>query len=332
MNLPTRDELGNIQWEAFIGQAKLNYISILRSQTSFDLLQNITDVKISWTPTPSTSGIGTILVSTLVGILSAGAIVCVFFLIQKFRSNQNKSRRNREHNQSQRHPKKRRKDTNNQRHVLFNDLELAETGSLSPTSFVQGDFVAPTFVDETDSIRMGKTVVTKDTIDVDTGVDMLAWKNRAIRQPEPFELDITRISKSDVHSIIVPNEEGRNADNSHDVMASRKKKTRRNLKQEDKHDTTAPFDADITRISKVSPNKTLVIDLRPMKKSSGKSKKSSSLGEKSKSHKDDDESMGYLSREVLSRHNEMKYQDHARRYAERKMKTTKSGSRHRYGS
>jgi hypothetical protein len=325
-NLPTRDDVENVQWEAFIGQAKLDYISILRSQTSSDFLQNVTDIKISWTSSSSNSRLRNILLAVLVGIVSAGAIVGIFFLIQRFRANSSG-------NVKQKHKHRTRntklKSGRNYARNDFHDLELAQTGSLSPTGLEQ-DFV-PTFVDETDSIRLGKSVMTKDTIDVDTGVDMLAWKHRAMRPPEPFEADMSRISKSDVQSAVVSNEEGKNTENiSHDMMSSWKKKGTNDPSSA----ADVPFDADITRISKVSPNKTLVIDIRPMRKgnssssSRSKSKKLSSLRENSKAaFKEKDE--GHLSKQVLSQHNQIKFQEHARRYAERKNKTTTPGSRHR---
>jgi hypothetical protein len=315
LTLPTREDLGNVQWEAFIGQAKLDYITSLRSQTSFDFLQNVTDIKISWTPTSSSSSVGTILLATLVGILSAGVIVGVFLFIQRFRANPNASGNVQQHKRKP--PKTIKLRNGNHKRNDFHDLELAPTGSLSPTS-LEGDF-APTYVDETDSIRMGRSFMTKDTIDVDTGVDMLAWKHRAMRQPEPFEVDITRISKSDGPSILVSKEGRMSGDNSHDKLTPSWKKG---------GDAAAPFDADITRISKVSPNKTLVIDLRPMRKGS-KSKNSSSLREKSSSKtvKDEENAGGYLTKEVLSQHNQIKFQEHARRYAERKKKMSGGGSK-----
>jgi hypothetical protein len=306
-NLPTEEDIQDVQWEAFIGQSKLDYMTNLRFQSSLDFLKNVTDIKISWSPT-SNSGVGSILVAVLIGILSAAAVVICYIIFQKYR-HQTETDKSTPKNDNRNHPpsihvkrhkmaqlfKMGVKQTNHDIH----DLELAETGSLSPTAF-EGDF-APAFVDETDSIRMGRSVKTRDTIDIDTRVDMLAWKHSAMRQPEPFEADITRISKSDVPSIVSSDIVG-NSNRGKDVAPKRGKLA---------DDVgNVPFDADITRISKVSPNKTLVIDLRPMRKGR-KSKQSSSLRTKSSASKED---FGYLSRKSLSKHNQIEFQDRNRRY------------------
>lgn len=311
--LPSKDEIEMIQWEAFIGQAKLDYLASLRTQTSRPFLQNVTDVKISWTPTKS-SGIGTILLAVLVGVVSALAMVGLFVLYQKLKTN---NLQNNQRTQRNKKTKPLLRTNSKKRHHTIRDLELAETGSMSPMGF-EGDF-APAFVDETDSIRMGRSVVTKDTIDIDTGVDMLAWKHNAMRQSEPFDADITRITKSDVPSPApIKHNNAVNIHNSipDDILAAASKMGVMG-------DDAAPFETDITRISKVSPNKTLVIDLRPKRK--GKQKSSRSQSSSSQTQDNDGH---YLSRQALSQHNETKFQEHARRYAERKKKMKVGSRRH----
>eukprot|EP01083_Nonionella_stella_P258987 884578_1 len=77
---------------------------------------------------------------------------------------------------------------------------------------------------------------------------------------------------------------------------------------------SVPFDADITGISMSSPNKTLRIEPRNKLQSKGDCSK---------------DRAGYLSSSSLSRHNEERFKDHARRYAKKVQKKKTGGSNRR---
>ena len=289
---PDNTELKDIQSAAFIGQSKLNYLSAA-SQSSDDFLKGVNNVKITITePSGNNSNLGSILVPCAIGILVAAFLIGGYFFIASRRGQNRQTSRKR----------------NNLKHERLrnemNSLELAETGSMSPPNGT-----SPTFFDGADSINLGpKTVASKDTIDVNNSMDMLAWKNN-FHDEVPFDTDITRISKEEVGAQSVVSKDTVDVHSNKDMLAW-------------KHtDNTIPFDADITGISNNSPNKTLDIEIdhgRTGKKTSNSNKK------KSKNL-----APGYLSRDILSQHEESRrFDDHARKYADKvKPKKTAGSSR-----
>ena len=281
-SLPTDTELTNLQWGAFIGQSKVDYLSSLRAESSSEFLKTVSNVKVTWTEVTKSS-ITAILIAIAVGIVVAAVLIAGYAFLKKRRMQH--SRGSKEGRGSR-------------------DLELAQTGSMSPNNTPRaleaGD--QPMFFDGAGSIRMGKTVATKDTIDVNTGMDMMiAWKQNEKEGNEievvPFEADITRISLSDMKSIAVKDETV-DIEQSMDMMGWKNGKN------------ATPFNADITGITKTSPNKTLEIDLR---KERGQKKSLSS----SRNNKRASKSNNYLSKDALAQYNENRFSDHARRYAEK---------------
>jgi hypothetical protein len=245
--IPTEKELTVIQWGAFVGQAKIDYLSVLRTKSSNEFLQTVSNVKVLWTPV-SQSSLSSILIAIAVGIISAFILLACYTYLSKLRKQK-----------AQFGDGKQGRDPR--------ELELAETGSMSPANTPRaleaGD--RPMFFDGAGSIRMGKTVATKDTIDVRTGMDMmLTWKHSQKTERTPFETDITRISKSDGNSIQVQDETV-DIEKNVDMMGWKC------------GDNVTPFDADVTGITKSSPNKTLEINLRKGKKNK-KSRSSSRTG------------------------------------------------------
>lgn len=276
-SLPTDTELTSLQWGAFIGQSKVDYLSTLRADSSSEFLKSVSNVKVSWTAVTK-SNISAILIAIAVGIVVAVVLIAGYAFLRKGRTQNSRGS----------------KEARGSR-----DLELAGTGSMSPNNTPRaleaGD--QPMFFDRADSIRMGKTVATKDTIDVSTGMDMMnAWKQNE-KEVVPFDADITRISQSDGKSIAVKDETV-DIEQSMDMMGWKSGKN------------ANPFDADITGITKTSPNKTLEIDLR--KERGNKNSRSSTRNSKRASKSDN-----YLSKDALAQNNENRFSDHARRYAEK---------------
>ncbi|GFH51629.1 predicted protein [Chaetoceros tenuissimus] len=296
---PSNTDLGFIQWEAFIGQAKLDYLTGLRAKSTNRFLQSVNNAKVSWTPA-SKSNLGTILLASLVGVIIAISLILVFVYV-------NKCRRKKRQNE-------RRKKRQEGKHA-GRDLELAETGSFSPVNSPREfeDDEKPMFYDEAASVKMGNSIVTKDTIDVKTGRDMLAWKHNGTPH-RPFDLEVSRISKS-----VEVKKKKKSDQNPFEVDVSRITKTEKSVVSKTetvdmnissdmlawKHQKNSkPFDVDVTGISMESTNKTMIVDV-------GKKKKSKTSAGSQR------QEVGYLSKGALNNHNQTKFQEHAKRYAEK---------------
>ena len=280
-------DIERLQWDAFIGQGKLDYLSLLREGSSDDFLKGVTNVKLSWT-VPETTRYSSILWACATGVTVALILIGVYIYCTHLRK-----RKSQTSSMSKRHRLKHSK--------LRNDpqpLELAATRSMSPIvspGFSEG----PAYFDIESNRNIGpRTVASRDTIDVNNSVDMLAWKQA--REDVPFEsADISRISKSDgQHTVFSKGTVDIN--NSVDMLAWKHQ------------NNNIPFDADITGISNSSPNKTLNIKASTNSCSDGNSSKNNSE---------------YLSRNALSQHNEDRFQDHARRYREKLKKKSSASSR-----
>lgn len=300
---PSNTDLGFIQWEAFIGQAKLDYLTGLRAKSTNRFLQSVNNAKVSWT-LASKSNLGTILLASLVGVIIAISLILVFVYVNKCRRKKRQNER-----------RKKRQEGKDKKNAGPRDLELAETGSFSPVNSPREfeDDEKPMFYDEGASVKMGNSIVTTDTIDVKTGRDMLAWKHNGTPN-RPFDLEVSRISRSGE----VQNKK-KSDQNPFDVDVSRITKTEKSVVSKTetvdmnissdmlawKHKKNSkPFDVDVTGISMESTNKTMIVDI-------GKKKKSKTSAGSQR------QEVGYLSKGALTNHNQTKFQEHAKRYAEK---------------
>jgi len=283
-SLPTEKELVDMQWDAFVGQAKVDYLTTLRTNSSNEFLQTLSNVKVVWTPV-SQSSLSSLLIAIAVGISAAFILIVCYAICDKLR-------------------KQKAQIGNGKQARYHRELELATTGSMSPANtpiaLEAGD--QPMFFDGAGSIRMGKSVTTKETIDVHTGMDMMTtWKDNQKEESIPFDTDITRISKSDEKSIEM-RDDTVDIEKSVDMMGW-------------KHgNNDTPFDADVTGITQSSPNKPLQINLR--KERGVQTSRSSSRKGTMTSISNE-----YLSKDALAHYNESRFNDHARRYAEKNKRT-----------
>ena len=292
LTTPDIKEIEDLQWDAFVGQSKLDYLSNVVNKSSDDFLMGVTDVQLNWTPLKKKTNYVSILWSCAIGIIVAIVLIAGYLYHGKIRKCMSPST-SRQKNKRVKHSKLR----NEESHII----ELAETGSISPANAS----VNPTYFDDTasDLRKNPMTPGSRDTFDVRTNTDMLDWKQGGETGVIPFSAaDISRISKSDAQTAITRGTKGTvDMNNSTDMLAWKHK------------NSNSPFNADITEISNTSPNKTLHID-----------PKTFVIEGKKLRNKADPK---YLSSNMLSEHNEYSFKDHAKRYAEKmKPKHNSEGS------
>ncbi len=283
--VPSSKQIENLQWGAFVGKEKLDYLSGALEESSDSFLQGVINVQLNWTPLPNNS-VSTILWACAIGVLIAIILIAGY---QQFRKCMNRP-------ESETKSKIKHSKLRNEPQVLH----LAETGSLSPNA--TDDHV---FFDETQSIQKKEPLSpgSKDTFDMKTSMDMLAWKHAEEVEAVPFEaVDISRISKSDAQTTLSKGTVDVN--NSVDMLAWKHKKN------------DIPFEADVTGISSTSPNKTLHVDPKNLRIDDRKSK--NKAGTK------------YLSSNLLTQHNEDRFKSHAQRYAEKVHKKRTGISSHNF--
>jgi hypothetical protein len=283
LDIPSRKQIEDLQWNAFVGQAKLDYLSETLEESSDDLLKGVTNVQLNWTP-PKTTNLTSILWSCAIGVVVAIVLIAGYLYSYRLRKCMD--------------PSNSKAKSNVKHSKLRNDsqiLNMAETGSISPNAL--DDQV---FFEDTQSIQKKDplTPVSRgDTIDVKTSMDMLAWKQAGEVEVVPFEaVDISRISKSDAYTAVTKGTVDVN--NSIDMLAWKHK------------NDNIPFDANVTGISAISPNKTLHV-----------------VSKKFRSTKRTDSK--YLSSNILSQHNEDRFKDHAKRSADKVHKKRTGGSSRR---
>lgn len=187
--VPDETELRNIQLQAFVGQAKLDFLNRLQLSATDDLLSSATYAKITFISNIPSANDKSKMNTILIACSSVFLAVALTFAAWSYYNIKVKAKNigGKSKTQSWRKSKLRK----------IPDLELAQTESLSPSN--PGTF--PTFFDGAASINTflkndGKSIVTTNTIDINCNVDMLAWKHSKTAEAVPFETDITMIASN----------------------------------------------------------------------------------------------------------------------------------------
>ena len=288
---PTSDELEDLQWDAFIGEPKMDYLTIVRNESLNEFLIGALNVKISWTPQSRRNNLLSILWACAIGVIIGFTILAGYFYYNHIRKNKTPSRTSDNDG----------RQTEKLRSTEVPDLELAATGSMSPTNDRADSSSNFNCADSVSNVGP-RTVSSRDTIDVNNSVDMLAWKHNNTNETVPFEADMSRISKTAAKSIA--SKDTVDVQGNVDMLAW--KHTGGNM----------PFETDMSRISKGSPNKTLEVDF------GGQGTRKNKNKPRPKGRKKTDQN--YLSKDMLSQHNESRFKNHARRYSE-KMQMKRNG-------
>lgn len=187
-------ELQDLQINSFIGQSKLDYLTVVQS-SSDAFLSAVNNVILTFKGVqlkPLSSHQGTSLtliiaiVSAVVGILIIGSAIGIFYYLRKRRAIQ-----------------KVKTPIRKKRKVKINgipDLGLASLGSVSlHTDPVHSSDSSESSLHLSPSSETigSHSMVSTDTIDMNGSIDMIAWKNQvSTGNKAPFDTDLTMICKN----------------------------------------------------------------------------------------------------------------------------------------